>query len=114
MSHARATAPSRRPTNVTLPEPLLHEARALKINVSHACERGLAEARMTLRQAHLKMAETNATMASLIGKTFLYALAAGGEAGVGEAINILRKELSVSMALTGVTDVADVDRRVLR
>ena len=52
--------------------------------------------------------------ACLIGKTFLYALAAGGEAGVGEAINILRKELSVSMALTGVTDVADVDRRVLR
>jgi L-lactate dehydrogenase (cytochrome) len=52
--------------------------------------------------------------ACLIGKSFLYALAAGGEAGVGEAINIIRKELSVSMALTGVTDVADVDRRVLR
>ena len=50
MSHARATAPSRRPTNVTLPEPLLHEARALKINVSHACERGLAEAVATARR----------------------------------------------------------------
>ena len=31
----------RRPTNVTLPEHLVREARALDINVSQACERGL-------------------------------------------------------------------------
>jgi L-lactate dehydrogenase (cytochrome) len=52
--------------------------------------------------------------ACLIGKAFLYALAARGEAGVREAIDIIRRELSVSMALTGVGDVAQVDRRVLR
>lgn len=34
----------RRPTNVTLPEPLLRESRELDINVSQACERGLAAA----------------------------------------------------------------------
>jgi len=34
----------RRPTNVTLAEPLLAEARALGINLSQACERGLAAA----------------------------------------------------------------------
>lgn len=39
----QASAP-RRPTNVTLPEPLLREARDLGINVSQACERGLAAA----------------------------------------------------------------------
>ena len=50
----------------------------------------------------------------LIGKAFLYALAAGGQAGVARAIEIIRDELSISMALTGVTDVAAVDRRVLR
>lgn len=50
----------------------------------------------------------------LIGKAFLYALAAGGQAGVARAIEIIRDELSVSMALTGVTDVGQVDRRVLR
>ena len=50
----------------------------------------------------------------LIGKAFLYALAAGGEAGVARAIEIIRGELSVSMALTGVTDVAKVGRGVLR
>ena len=31
----------RRPTNVTLPDSLLSEARKLRINVSQACERGL-------------------------------------------------------------------------
>ncbi len=50
----------------------------------------------------------------LIGKAFLYALAAGGQAGVARAIEIIQGELSVSMALTGVTDVTHVDRRVLR
>jgi L-lactate dehydrogenase (cytochrome) len=52
--------------------------------------------------------------ACMIGKAFLYALAARGEAGVTEALNIIRRELSVSMALTGVSDLAQVDRRVLR
>lgn len=37
-----STAPMRQRTNVTLPEPLLQEARQLKINLSQACERGLA------------------------------------------------------------------------
>ena len=32
----------RRATNVTLPEDLLQEAQKLNINVSQACERGLA------------------------------------------------------------------------
>ena len=35
-------SPNRRPTNVTLPETLISEAKALKINVSQACEAGLA------------------------------------------------------------------------
>jgi antitoxin CcdA len=33
---------TRRATNVTLPESLVAQARALKINVSQACEAGLA------------------------------------------------------------------------
>ena len=33
---------SRQRTNVTLPDSLLLEARQLKVNVSQACERGLA------------------------------------------------------------------------
>ncbi|HEY1932062.1 MAG TPA: type II toxin-antitoxin system CcdA family antitoxin [Acetobacteraceae bacterium] len=37
-----AREPLRKPTNVTLPAPLLAEARALGVSVSQACERGLA------------------------------------------------------------------------
>jgi L-lactate dehydrogenase (cytochrome) len=49
----------------------------------------------------------------LIGKAYLYALAAAGEAGVARAIEIIRNELSVTMAQTGVTDVSQVSRSVL-
>ena len=50
----------------------------------------------------------------LIGKAFLYALAAMGERGVTTALDILSKELQVSLALTGTNDVRNVSRDVLR
>jgi L-lactate dehydrogenase (cytochrome) len=51
--------------------------------------------------------------ACLVGKAFLYALAAGGEAGVTRLLTLLADELRVSMALTGCTDVRRVSRDVL-
>jgi L-lactate dehydrogenase (cytochrome) len=51
--------------------------------------------------------------ACLVGRSYVYGLGAGGEAGVAKAIDILAKELSVTMALTGVGRVSDIDRRVL-
>ena len=51
--------------------------------------------------------------AGLIGKAFLYGLGARGEAGVTQVIEIIRKELSVSLALTGQTDVQRVNREIL-
>jgi L-lactate dehydrogenase (cytochrome) len=50
----------------------------------------------------------------LIGKAFLYALAAGGARGVTTALELIRNELRVSMALAGRTRVADIDRSILR
>jgi L-lactate dehydrogenase (cytochrome) len=50
----------------------------------------------------------------LIGKTFLYALAAQGQAGVTTALDIISKELQVSLALTGTNDVTNVSRDILR
>ncbi|MBO1080230.1 alpha-hydroxy acid oxidase [Roseomonas haemaphysalidis] len=44
----------------------------------------------------------------LIGKAWLYGLAAGGEQGVTQALELIRKELDVSMALTGTKDIRDV------
>jgi len=41
----------RRPTNVTLPVELVAEAKALNINVSQACERGLAGSVAEARKA---------------------------------------------------------------
>jgi L-lactate dehydrogenase (cytochrome) len=48
----------------------------------------------------------------MIGRSYIYGLGAGGEAGVTKAIEIIGKELDVSMALTGTRNVRDVDRRV--
>lgn len=39
----KATAASRKATNVSLDALLIEQARALDINISRACERGLAE-----------------------------------------------------------------------
>jgi L-lactate dehydrogenase (cytochrome) len=50
----------------------------------------------------------------LIGKSFLFALAAGGQAGVTRALEIMYKELAVTLALTGTTQVSAVGPHILR
>jgi L-lactate dehydrogenase (cytochrome) len=49
----------------------------------------------------------------MIGRAYIYGLGAAGEAGVTAAIDILRRELDVTMALTGTRRLAEIDRRVL-
>jgi L-lactate dehydrogenase (cytochrome) len=49
----------------------------------------------------------------MIGRAYLYGLGAGGQAGVARAIEIIRNELDVSMALTGTSRVADIGPQVL-
>jgi L-lactate dehydrogenase (cytochrome) len=51
---------------------------------------------------------------ALIGKAFLYALSAAGEAGVTKAIEIMRNELRVTLALTGTASVDAVGPHILR
>jgi L-lactate dehydrogenase (cytochrome) len=51
---------------------------------------------------------------ALIGKSFLYALSAAGEAGVTRAIEIMRNELRVTLALTGTSTVDSVGPHILR
>jgi len=48
-----------------------------------------------------------------IGRPYLYGLGALGEAGVTKCLEIIRKELDVSMALCGKRDIAEVDRSIL-
>jgi L-lactate dehydrogenase (cytochrome) len=51
--------------------------------------------------------------ACFIGRAYLYGLGAYGQAGVTKALEILKDEVSVAMALTGVTDVAKVPRDII-
>ncbi len=51
--------------------------------------------------------------AGLIGKAFLYGLGANGQQGVTQAIELIRRELSVTMALTGQRDVTQITREVI-
>jgi L-lactate dehydrogenase (cytochrome) len=46
----------------------------------------------------------------LIGRPWVYALAAGGEAGIAHVLKLLAAEMQVAMALTGSTRIADIKR----
>jgi L-lactate dehydrogenase (cytochrome) len=51
--------------------------------------------------------------AVLLGRVWPYALAAGGQAGLAHMLALIEAEMRVAMALTGVTSVAAIDRRLL-
>ncbi len=51
--------------------------------------------------------------ATMIGRAFLHGLGALGEEGVTRCLQIIRKELDVTMAFCGKTDIRDVDRSIL-
>ena len=48
-----------------------------------------------------------------IGRSFLYGLGAMGEAGVTKALQIIHKELDLTMAFCGHTDIKTVDQKIL-
>ena len=51
--------------------------------------------------------------AEMIGRPYIYGLAAAGAAGVAHVLHILRAELEVAMALTGCNTLADINPDVL-
>lgn len=51
--------------------------------------------------------------AVMIGRAFVYALAANGEAGVTQLLQLLEKEMRVAMTLTGAHSVADINQGLL-
>jgi len=52
--------------------------------------------------------------ATLIGRAFAYGLGAMGEAGVTRALEIIQRELDVTMALCGLRNVREASRSILR
>ena len=49
----------------------------------------------------------------LIGRSWVYGLAANGQAGVEHVLELIHKEMLVAMALTGCISLADIDSSVL-
>ncbi|MGL5363241.1 MAG: alpha-hydroxy acid oxidase, partial [Bosea sp. (in: a-proteobacteria)] len=49
----------------------------------------------------------------MIGRAFLYGLGAMGEEGVTKCLDIIRKELDVTMALCGQRDIQNVGHNIL-
>jgi L-lactate dehydrogenase (cytochrome) len=60
----------------------------------------------------LKAVAQGAT-ACLLGRAHLYGLAAAGEAGVTKGLDLMRYELDVSVAQTGLTRIADASPDIL-
>lgn len=50
---------------------------------------------------------------TFIGRAFLYGLGAMGEAGVGKVLEIIHKELDLTMAFCGHTNIKTVDKGIL-
>ncbi|UMM09356.1 FMN-dependent L-lactate dehydrogenase LldD [Gluconobacter frateurii] len=70
----------------------------LKILVDSGVRSGLDIARMVAMGAD----------AVLLGRAFVYALAAGGQKGVENLLDIMEKELRVAMTLTGASAISDL------
>lgn len=51
--------------------------------------------------------------AVLVGRAFVYGLAAYGPQGAGRAIGVLREELDNAMALLGLADIGQIDRTLI-
>src|SRR5204862_6219750 len=52
--------------------------------------------------------------ATLIGRAFVYGLGAMGEAGVTRALEVIQRELDVTMALCGLRNVREANRSIVR
>mgnify|MGYP003338326245 CR=1 FL=1 len=50
---------------------------------------------------------------TMIGRAFLYGLGARGQAGVRQALEIIHKELDLTLGLCGQSDLSKVDRSIL-
>ncbi|MCY1535405.1 L-lactate dehydrogenase [compost metagenome] len=44
----------------------------------------------------------------MLGRAFVYALAAAGGAGVGNLLDLIEKEMRVAMVLTGAKSISEI------
>jgi L-lactate dehydrogenase (cytochrome) len=65
------------------------------------------------RGSHVVKAVALGATAVLVGRPYMFGLAAGGQAGVGRVLDIFRAEIEQTMGLLGCPSVADLDRRAI-
>ncbi|MBT5239365.1 MAG: alpha-hydroxy-acid oxidizing protein [Rhodospirillaceae bacterium] len=65
------------------------------------------------RGTHVIKALALGATACSIGRSYVYGLGAGGQAGVEKALHILRSEIERSMALLGVTKISEITREMV-
>jgi L-lactate dehydrogenase (cytochrome) len=66
------------------------------------------------RGVHILKALARGATACSVGRPYLFGLGAGGEAGAGKALEILRSELIRAMQLSGITNLAAIGPGVVR
>jgi L-lactate dehydrogenase (cytochrome) len=49
----------------------------------------------------------------LLGRAWIYAMAARGEAGIAHVLQLFEAEMKVAMSLTGCTSVREINRDML-
>jgi L-lactate dehydrogenase (cytochrome) len=66
------------------------------------------------RGSHVLKALALGARACSAGRPYLYGLGAGGEAGAGQALKILKTEIERDMALLGCAKIGDIDESLVR
>jgi isopentenyl diphosphate isomerase/L-lactate dehydrogenase-like FMN-dependent dehydrogenase len=92
-----------RPTIEILPEVLSAVGGKVEVFVDGGIRRG----------TDVVKAVALGAQAVLVGRPYLYGLAAGGEAGVARVLEIFRTEIEHTMAMAGCATVADIDRSLV-
>jgi len=66
------------------------------------------------RGSHVLKALAMGATACMMGRPYLYGLAAGGQAGVERVLSLLKSEIERDMILSGRPDINKLDRSFIR
>ena len=95
------------PSSISALEPVIEALAQHNSNMEVYMDGGLTQGQDILR------AKALGADGVMIGRAFLYGLAAFGQAGVEKALKLLANELDVTMAFCGHTNLNDVDKSIL-
>ena len=95
------------PSSISALEPIIEALAQHNSNMEVYMDGGISQGQDILR------AKALGADGVMIGRAFLYGLAAFGQAGVEKALKLLANELDVTMAFCGHTNLNDVDKSIL-